>query len=365
MSASPIRLLGSLDGLPLYRSSMVADSDDTRATAQTVRKMCEHVSECLRDPAVTAAASTALARYGNVEFADLKRRAWAAWWYVRHVLKFVQDDTLLASMLNEHGQRELLNPPPVLLRMKRPQGDCDDYTMLVCALLKCLGVNFEIVTIAADPHEPERWSHVYAVAIVEGGDRFPMDTSHGKYPGWEVPREHMLRYQAWDETGEALAGRGPAVRSRLNGYMPRGLGRRPVRRRRGLFGLGQDAGSDPGASAVATANDFWSSIGTDIQALPADLGLSVTPLPSSGGSSALSPQAFSLANTFAGIFGKIVAPTTTITNPQGLSVQTPSGNAASVLSSMSPSLSATSSSSILMLALLGGGALLLIMMMKK
>lgn len=246
MSALPVRLLGSLDGLPLYRSSIPGDADDNKATAQTIRQMCQHVRQCLNDPVVKSAADTALGRFGRVALPNLRRRAWGVWWYAKHLIKFVQDETLLASMLNEHGQRELLNPPPVMLRMKQPQGDCDDYTMLVCALLKCLGVPFEVVTIAADPTEPDRWSHVYAVALVEDGARFPMDTSHGKFPGWEVPREHIIRYQAWDESGEPLTGRGPSVRSRLNGYMPRGLGARRVvrRRRRGLFGLGQDI-TDP------------------------------------------------------------------------------------------------------------------------
>jgi len=369
MSALPVRLLGSLDGLPLYRSSIPGDADDNKATAQTIRKMCEHVRECLNDPVVKSAAETALGRYGRVALPNLRRRAWGVWWYAKHLIKFVQDETLLASMLNEHGQRELLNPPPVMLRMKQPQGDCDDYTMLVCALLKCLGVPFEVVTVAADPTEPDRWSHVYAVALVEDGARFPMDTSHGKFPGWEVPREHIIRYQAWNESGEPVAGRGPSVRSRLNGYMPRGLGaRRIVRRRRGLFGLGQDDSTGTTITDSSSLSDIWSSLANDNFGLPTS-GLAVTDFtstPASGSSASTTAAEFNLANTFAKIFGQSVSPQATVTGPGGLSVQGPASTIASIFGgSGSSSLTSSSLSSLLPLLLLAGGAILLISMMKK
>jgi hypothetical protein len=370
MSALPVRLLGSLDGLPLYRSSIQADPDDNKATAQTVRKRCEAVLNCARerDPAVMDAAATAMNRYGNVALSPLKRRAWACWWYAKQTLKFVQDDAVLASLLNEHEQREALVHPPVMLRLKRPEGDCDDFTLLICTLLKVLGVPFEIVTISADPHEPDRWSHVYAVAVVEDGERLPLDASHGKYPGWEVPREHILRYQAWDESGAPIEGRGPSVRSRLNGYIPPRLARRVVRRR-GMRGLGQDPptidipldlGSTVDTSSIYDTyspasdptgmNNFWNRAFS-------------SPAPSSGSSAANTALIGSTTSAFTKMLQSLIAPQATVVGPGGLSVTGPANTVASIFSGTG--LSTLGSGSLTPLLLLGGAALVVIMLMKK
>jgi hypothetical protein len=343
MSALPSRLLGSLDGIPLYREQQDAGPDDNTATAQTVERMCRHIAGAVaHDPATQASAADALQRFGNVALSPLRRRAWSVWWYVKHRMKFVQDEKLLGSMLGEPPQRELMISPAILLRMKEPQGDCDDFTMLVCALLKCLNVPFEIVTIAADPTAPERWSHVYAVALVEDGQRIPIDASHGKFPGWEVPLEHILRYQAWDEIGEPIEGRAPAVRSQLNGYVPRGLGaRRMFRRLAGGLrrGLGDDDGSDGSdgtditdAAATAEMNNFWNSM----------LGGSSN----AAGSNLLGSEVSTVTQTLS----QLIAPQATVTGPGGLNVSGPAGTVASIFGSGALS----SSSSTLILLLIAG-----------
>jgi len=368
MSASPVRLLGSLDGLPLYRESTPGDPDDNKATAQTVALMCKHIEgAATKDQATQSAARMAMGRYGNVALPPLKRRAWAAWWYVKHLVKFIQDDTLLVSMLNERDQRELLISPAVMVRMSKPQGDCDDFTMMVCALLKALGVPFEIVTISADPHEPDSWSHVYAVAMVEDGERFPMDASHGKYPGWEVPREHMLRYQAWDESGEPIEGRGPAVRSRLNGYVPR-----RVVRRRGFRGLGDD-GSDPSGFMDVTndttpyqtytppSNDFSVTDAAATQGMDNFWNSMLGSSSSSSGSSTANTQLIgSTVSSFTKMLSQLVAPQATV-NSNGLSVTGPASTVASIFSGSTLG----NSSSLSTILLLGGAALLVLMLVKK
>jgi hypothetical protein len=334
MSALPSRLLGSLDGIPLYREQQDAGPDDNTATAQTVERMCRHIAGAVaHDPATQASAADALQRFGNVALSPLRRRAWSVWWYVKHRMKFVQDEKLLGSMLGEPPQRELMISPAILLRMKEPQGDCDDFTMLVCALLKCLNVPFEIVTIAADP---TGWSHVYAVALVEDGQRIPIDASHGKFPGWEVPLEHILRYQAWDEIGEPIEGRAPAVRSQLNGYVPRGLGGGSRR------GLGQDDGSDGSgssdsfastdAAATAEMDKFWNSM----------FGGSSN----AAGSNLLGSEVSTVTQTLS----QLIAPQATVTGPGGLNVSGPAGTVASIFGSGALS----SSSSTLILLLIAG-----------
>ena len=368
---------------------MPASTDDNESTADTVNRMCEHIRWSRQFPIVQRAAQDALKRFGSVVMRGQKRRrAHAAWSWVKHCCKFVQDEPLMRSMLGEQNQRDFLIAPWTLLAMKEPQGDCDDFTMLVCSLLQALGMEWEIVTVAVDPEDPARWSHVYCVALVEDGERMPLDASHGKYLGWEVPREHMFRYGAWDENGSPIPGRSPAVRSGLHGYQPtRGLGlRRPVvrARRRGFRGLGQDDGTgidfsdfwndisgsssvpstvagDVSSSSSLDLSNYWNQVENQIQQYA---GMSPTTSATSSSSNGTSTAAIAnLGAQWTSLLGKLIAPTTTIVGPGGLQVSTPSSNAASVLSAFSGSgLTSASLSSLLPLLLLGGGVLLVVMM---
>lgn len=77
-------------------------------------------------------------------------------------------------------------------------GDCDDYAMLTSACLTVLGVPNGFCTVAADDRDPNQYSHVYVVAwpvdMVSGKrERVALDTSHGDYPGWEVPNKFGKR----------------------------------------------------------------------------------------------------------------------------------------------------------------------------
>jgi hypothetical protein len=76
-------------------------------------------------------------------------------------------------------------------------GDCDDYSMLTSACLTVLGIPNGFCTVAADDRDPNQYSHVYVVAfpLNEYGkrERLALDTSHGDYPGWEVPNKFGKR----------------------------------------------------------------------------------------------------------------------------------------------------------------------------
>jgi hypothetical protein len=73
-------------------------------------------------------------------------------------------------------------------------GDCDCYTMYGACLLTALGVPCSLMTVAAHPSRPNEFSHVYLVSYWNG-ERFPMDLSHGEYPGWECP--NLGRAKEW------------------------------------------------------------------------------------------------------------------------------------------------------------------------
>lgn len=176
-----------------YQGSL---SDPDLATAQTVELMCRYIGESQADPLVQAAAAQA-AKWGS---------PWAgAFWFTKHLVKFQSDEALTMALLNENDNLELLITPSVMLRSSKPQGDCDDFVMMVCAILCCCEVDWEIVTVAADPQEPDRFSHVYCRAVLADGLlRMAIDASHGRYPGWEVPPARRFRTQVWDSSGSPI-----------------------------------------------------------------------------------------------------------------------------------------------------------------
>lgn len=73
-------------------------------------------------------------------------------------------------------------------------GDCDCFHLTGCALLASLGIPSSLVTVSANSDRPQEFSHVY-MASYWGGQRFPMDLSHGEYPGWECP--NLGRIKEW------------------------------------------------------------------------------------------------------------------------------------------------------------------------
>lgn len=315
-------------------------NDPDGATAETVRVMSEQINRAANDPVLKLAARDAVRRFrGGPLFALAGVNAWnspqaiaeSVWFWVKHCLKFVHHDGLIQVWFNERDQLQLLISPDLLLRMSKPRGDCAIYSMLECAMLKALGVSFELVTAAVNPGEPDIFSHVYARAVFPNGKREPLDASHGQYPGWEVPKEHTLRKQVWDEAGNPIPDAQPRFQG-LHAYQARP--NKPIlpKRlmlvsnaglsgyRRGMHGyrrgLGDDSVTvlDPG---VDTSNIPITNPGV----YP---GLTPTPPPSGGINwNSLLPG---LLNSWTTIAGRVIAPTTQITGPGGTSITTPAGS---------------------------------------
>jgi hypothetical protein len=250
---------------PIALSRTPAADDTDGATRQTVQKMCELIRESAADPLVQQCAAYAKKHFacGNSDPAWL---AWGVFWYVKHCVKFRNDEATMFRV-GEANQQDLLIAPAVLVRMKDPSEDCDGFTMLTAAMLTVLGVPVVIATVAVDLDDPSRWSHVFLCAIINGRVK-PLDTSHGIGPGWMVPRSRINRWQTWTLDGKPAHIPIPAYQG-LNGYVSRsgiggiGYGRPGVppgvvmlanRARRGFRGLGQagcwcDDGSD-GSSGI-------------------------------------------------------------------------------------------------------------------
>jgi hypothetical protein len=214
---------------PTIALERYAAADDTDSvTSQTVALMCRYINEAAdTDPAIQRAAQWAANHYAQGS-SDPKMLAWAAFWFVKHNVKFVVDESPLFR-LGEVGQQDLLISPSVLIRMQHPQEDCDGFTMLLCAILRALGVPYAIVTVAVDGQDPQRWSHVFGMALTPSP--LPLDASHGSGPGWMVPAARTFRWQCWSCDGQPV--NIPRPRSHgLHGWEPSTYGL-------GVFGLGQ------------------------------------------------------------------------------------------------------------------------------
>lgn len=233
--------------MALERYPAAADSDS--ATAQTVDLMCRYIRISAEDPVIQQAAAWVQRSFAQGSTAPALM-AWAVFWFVKHHVTFCVDEAPMLR-LGEAGQQDLLISPDVLIRMDSPREDCDGFTMLCCALLKALGVPFVIVTIAASPDDPSRFSHVFPMALTPSP--LALDASHGPGPGWMVPAEHTFRWQAWDENGKKTPLQRPG--SELHGWTPASQG------------LGQDT-TDIGGSDLSNLplTDTGTGIPTDISA---------------------------------------------------------------------------------------------------
>lgn len=167
--------------------------EDEAFTAQTIGRMAEYAGAASTSAIVRQAALTAAA-----EFSSQASQAGAIWKWIRERIHFRTDEETARPIAADPENTEVLIPPEHLLRMARPAGDCDDFSMLAAAMLISLGIPASFRTVAADPAS-DRYSHVYVIAHTEEG-RLPMDCSHGRFPGWEVRATGKARDWRIEET---------------------------------------------------------------------------------------------------------------------------------------------------------------------
>jgi hypothetical protein len=199
------------------RTTVPDDSDGL--TKATVQKMCEYIAQGAADPQVQGCASYAAGPMSRI----FPHPAFGVFFFLKHRVRRVLDEGNMFRV-GEPGASDMLIAPAVLLRMQSPAEDCDGFTMAAAAMLTALGITNCIVTVACDPREPERWSHVFGMVQLPNGAWMPLDCSHGDKPGWMVPPQRISRWQAWDLSGNPIDVPMPAVRSHLRGYTRRGMG---------------------------------------------------------------------------------------------------------------------------------------------
>lgn len=184
------------------RADTVPDGGDGQ-TAAVIRLMTEYAVQDSRSAAVQDAVREAQVAYPGLSPEE------QIFYYVRGRVRFVEDEVTalpLQTWYQEPIVEALIRPADLLAQRPVAQGDCDDFSMLVAAMLLAQGIPCSYVTVAADPRDPGQFSHVY-VASYRNGKRVPIDASHGEYPGWEarspyrrtewpVADEEMIRNRA-------------------------------------------------------------------------------------------------------------------------------------------------------------------------
>lgn len=257
---------------------IVADDTDT-LTQQTVALMCRYIREAAADEMIQRAADYIRSHYAQGSD-DPSMLAWGVFWFAKHHVKFVVDEgpmIRLGEMQRGLSKYDMLTRPDVLIRMDRPQEDCDGFTMLVCALLCALQVPYGIVTIACDHQDHERWSHVFAMAFTPAP--IALDASHGPGPGWMVPAQQTYRWQVWSPDAEKM--NVPRPRRGMNGWVPTGLGQDSV-----LDTLPVDLGQEF-STIGSDINSELSNLGSDLSGSGYDLSswFNATAQPAGPGSS--------------------------------------------------------------------------------
>jgi predicted transglutaminase-like cysteine proteinase len=154
--------------------------------AQTISVMHSLIDRGAVDPRVREQA-LGIVRQGGASSRDSAAEISAIFWWAKTHMRFQKDVS----------GGEYVCTPQYLLRTMA--GDCDDYVVLIGALLKSIGIPIRIITIAADREEPGRLSHVYLEALSRG-EWIALDgTQAQSFPGWRPPR--YFRKKVWESPG--------------------------------------------------------------------------------------------------------------------------------------------------------------------
>ena len=342
--------------------------------------MCKHVNAAISSPQVRQAVEQAGITSNDSNDSKIQK----VFRFIKQRVEFVEDEEQLGAFgipSDPRGQ-ELLITPPYLLSMIEPKGDCDDFSMLCCSMLKASGVDCSFVTVAADESLPNQFTHVYCQALGSNG-WIPVDCSHGREIGWETPRAH--RKKIWPII--SIGGLGLLV-TRQN-YSKDWAGQFRSSFIQGLKGLGacgdcidwDENGncqatdtSSCGSITPTTGECAYGGVFPNCNAPTAaqTIAVSSNPTQSSVPSITSTTSSFTTAldNLLPGIFG--AAEKIAVQGSQPAGVQTQTCNAQGVCSTSStvlpanytgslsiPGLSTSSMSSLLPLLLIGGAALFL------
>lgn len=220
--------------------------------AFTIEKMSELVETGKASAPVRACALEILNR-ARVRAFDPTGAARAIYEWVRRSIVFTPDPIA----------KEGVQTAEWTLHFRR--GDCDCISVLICSLLESIGLRCRLMTVAADPRDPEQFSHVYPEVLVAG--KWVAVDAARRHPAFARSPARYFRKRVWSvDSGEwrdlAMNGLGimPPINvtaaahhaTRLPQFYAAPAPRRSYFRRR-LRGLGQDWGEIGQAIQAGTA----------------------------------------------------------------------------------------------------------------
>src|SRR5271156_1627418 len=115
-------------------------------TAATIQQMWRLIDDGVKDQTVNR---QAIEIVRGVRQFDRAGEARAVYDWVRRNIRFTSD---IAG-------KETLRSPREILHVRA--GDCDDFVILICALLGTIGHKMRITTVASHPADPTIFTHVY------------------------------------------------------------------------------------------------------------------------------------------------------------------------------------------------------------
>jgi hypothetical protein len=185
--------------------------DGDPGVAQTIRQMRRLIQKGKQDPEIHELAATIVRRVapydGSTAVATAEARA--IFDAALRNLRFTRD---------VHGN-EALHAARDIVRLGI--ADCDDFTILICSLLKTVGADCRIITIATDPDG--EFCHVYPEVEINGR-WIAMDAAR-KYAAFGKSPEHYTRKRAWLVDSEGFSdmrGLGDGRQSIAPGQGPQG-----------------------------------------------------------------------------------------------------------------------------------------------
>jgi hypothetical protein len=159
---------------------------------QTVGEIWRHI---LSYSPVTRQVAESILREAHVQHSPNYLRARALYYWVQRHLAYTGDHVLVEEL---RGAVTLLQD---IEDHRWAFGDCDDYVILLGALLAAIGIPFNLALVSARPDQ--EFDHIFLILFTELGpeaaDAIPPGPGMPGHPfGWHVPLDqvtHSVEYQ--------------------------------------------------------------------------------------------------------------------------------------------------------------------------
>lgn len=152
----------------LPRTSLYGIPDGVEGVRATLAAMARIVRQYRHHPSVAELARELVA---EVPEKDHGAEMAVIFSFVRDRVRYVMDSNMV----------ERLQTPDYTLRIM--QGDCDDQSILLAALLESIGIPARFTAVG---FAPDSFEHVYVQAYL-GGEWIGLDPTERVPPGWEPP----------------------------------------------------------------------------------------------------------------------------------------------------------------------------------